>query len=467
MRTIFVYGTLLRGLERASALDSSKFLGPALIKARLFDLGSYPGIAEGNDDVIGEVYEVDEEVLGTLDAIEGYNEESPESSLYIRRPVTARKLSDGAEIDAETYFYTRSSGQIIKNIEYRAYRLEKENKGKQWVIAYGSNISTERINKRFANSGAPLAEVHMKGVLPEFQLVFNKDASSDSSVYANIRYLSDYAGCPAVAWELNAQQVAIIDGCEGVPTHYVKAGIPFRSDSGEEILATCYIAHPDRVVGGGEPRKNYVQLVSDGYEEMGFKVYAITHCSSLRPEHEDAYHPLLLSESKSHIPLSEAEMTDHLMDMYERYGTYAEVERQSGYPQSLIREYVRFARLPQELREAVRDTGLPRPLAIKIADAATTPAGYDLEKIKTLQAALPELDDDDRNKLLRRAKESPRVAVKDIVKKIGEPDPTHRITITLNGSDFKNVTDLAETRGESVQDFIINFLTDGLSREGY
>ncbi len=52
MKKIFVYGTLLKGLERNTALASSKCLGPALIKARLFDIGSYSGIAEGGEYVL-------------------------------------------------------------------------------------------------------------------------------------------------------------------------------------------------------------------------------------------------------------------------------------------------------------------------------------------------------------------------------------------------------------------------------
>ena len=271
MTKIFVYGTLLKGLERNTALTSSKYLGPAIIKARLFDLGSYPGIAEGHENVIGEIYEVNEGTLINLDAIEGYRESAPESSLYLRKPITARKLADGTSIDVETYFYSCPNEKTIGGMDYRAFRLAKESPKEQLVIAYGSNISTERINKRFAESGLEPAESYEQGVLPEYELVFNKKAYGNNSVYANVRFNASYKGCPVVAWRLNAGQVAAIDGYEGAPKHYLKVGLPFSPNVGESQLALCYIAHPDKVIDGGLVSESYRNLVRQGYIEMGWE----------------------------------------------------------------------------------------------------------------------------------------------------------------------------------------------------
>ena len=271
MKKIFVYGTLLKGLGRNTALASSKYVGPALIKARLFDLGSYPGIAEGDDDVVGEIYEVDEQTLNNLDAIEGYRESAPESSLYLRKPIVARKLADGADVDVETYFYSSPNEKTIKGRDYRAFRLEKESEKEQWVIAYGSNISTERINDRLKGSKLPLAQDYIKGVLPEYELVFNKKADGNDSVYANIRFEEGSQGCPAVAWKLTQEQVAVIDRCEGVNTgHYLKVGMSLKSDDGATRMAICYIAHPDKIVENGEVSESYLTLIRNGYDEMGW-----------------------------------------------------------------------------------------------------------------------------------------------------------------------------------------------------
>lgn len=71
---VFVYGTLRRGGVRAmpELFPGSKFVGGASVCGRLYDFGEYPGLLSGGagPPVVGEVYEVGEDVLKKLDDIE-------------------------------------------------------------------------------------------------------------------------------------------------------------------------------------------------------------------------------------------------------------------------------------------------------------------------------------------------------------------------------------------------------------
>jgi gamma-glutamylcyclotransferase (GGCT)/AIG2-like uncharacterized protein YtfP len=72
---VFVYGTLRRGGVRATdeIFPGAKFVGDAFVSGRLYDLGDFPGLLldeSGARRVVGEVYEVDDETLNKLDAIE-------------------------------------------------------------------------------------------------------------------------------------------------------------------------------------------------------------------------------------------------------------------------------------------------------------------------------------------------------------------------------------------------------------
>ena len=71
---VFVYGTLRRGGLRAmpDVFPGAKFVGGASVRGRLYDLGEYPCLLLGQSDsqVVGEVYEVDDETLDEMDAIE-------------------------------------------------------------------------------------------------------------------------------------------------------------------------------------------------------------------------------------------------------------------------------------------------------------------------------------------------------------------------------------------------------------
>jgi gamma-glutamylcyclotransferase (GGCT)/AIG2-like uncharacterized protein YtfP len=81
---VFVYGTLRRGGAGAMSLrfPGTKFVAEARVGGGLYDMGAYPGLLHGESDssVVGEVYEVDEEILRELDDFEA-------SSHYLRRRV--------------------------------------------------------------------------------------------------------------------------------------------------------------------------------------------------------------------------------------------------------------------------------------------------------------------------------------------------------------------------------------------
>lgn len=81
---VFVYGTLRGGgvREMPSIFPEAKFVGSASVGGSLYDFGPYPGLLlDGADtSVVGEVYEVGEEILKKLDDIE-------EPAHYTRRRV--------------------------------------------------------------------------------------------------------------------------------------------------------------------------------------------------------------------------------------------------------------------------------------------------------------------------------------------------------------------------------------------
>lgn len=104
---IFVYGTLKRGEERERCWPRKPGLVEwGTVRGRLYDLGPYPALTEGDDWVLGELWHVPpsdlETTLATLDAVECYGQDDVD--LYVRRIVTCRLLS-GEERAAFTYFY--------------------------------------------------------------------------------------------------------------------------------------------------------------------------------------------------------------------------------------------------------------------------------------------------------------------------------------------------------------------------
>ena len=266
LSSVFVYGTLLPGLERASALDGCLSFGPAIIEADLFDFGPYPGIRSGAGSVVGEVFRVNEATLAALDSIEGYQSDAPENSLFVRRQASVRSLGDAGESKVFTYFAQQDGGTLIPFGDYRRHRLEAESEN-QWVVSYGSNMGTKRLIRRVGE----LSEMD-PGEIPGYELVFNKKAGKDNTAYANIRHSPEGESCPAVAYKLSPVQIEVLDPYEGVKSgDYLRVGILFQSgNGGQPKFAQTYIAHPNKIVIDAPIRPDYLQHVVNGYQEYGF-----------------------------------------------------------------------------------------------------------------------------------------------------------------------------------------------------
>ncbi|MFN8541577.1 MAG: gamma-glutamylcyclotransferase family protein [Thermomicrobiales bacterium] len=107
----FVYGTLKRGQANYPLVAAAvRGVLPATIRGRLYDVGPFPALAEGDETVRGEVL-VDEpdgfpRLLTVLVSLEGSVPSDPAGSMYLRR-VVAAATDDGREVAAYAYFYNR------------------------------------------------------------------------------------------------------------------------------------------------------------------------------------------------------------------------------------------------------------------------------------------------------------------------------------------------------------------------
>lgn len=144
---LFVYGTLMStNRSNRAYLDDAEYLGKFTLDGyELYDLGSYPGIVEGNDKVKGELYAVSIDKLDDIDRYEG------EGFLYTRKMVQI--LGEGNEkLNAYTYVYNKPvTGSMKINYEnqpwYQGIAKAINNSNLLWYACYGSNINKERFMK--------------------------------------------------------------------------------------------------------------------------------------------------------------------------------------------------------------------------------------------------------------------------------------------------------------------------------
>lgn len=122
---LFVYGTLKRGYGNNRALRHATFLGEARLDGYcIYNLGAFPAIEPRNGCfVIGELYEVNEDILDVTDVIEGVDHRDPRSGMYRRELVTAEAFgstvfNDHELVETYVYVYNNHYGyarEIIEN----------------------------------------------------------------------------------------------------------------------------------------------------------------------------------------------------------------------------------------------------------------------------------------------------------------------------------------------------------------
>lgn len=272
---LFVYGTLLQGFGLHGRLEGARFLGPALIPGRLYDLGAFPGLlptaaTDHPDDsiVVGEIYAITDATLTTLDFTEGFDPASPTTSHYRRERVTATRLGDGAALPAWVYYYNQSvrSRARIRHGDFRRHTLERAD-GPKWLLNHGSNMSSERLHTRIGATPS----IHA-GTLPGFRLVFNKRPSHDDGAYANLTYMGDDSCAPFTAVPVTPNQLAQLDHFEGAPDHYLRTTLMVALDA-HSPPRPCfvYLAHPAMLIPETTPTEPYASHVRAGYREHGFE----------------------------------------------------------------------------------------------------------------------------------------------------------------------------------------------------
>ncbi len=127
---VFVYGTLLQGESRHDMLLPAVEVLEACRQARLFDLGSYPGMLpplRPTDVVHGQFVRVAglDGLLERLDLVEGFRQAGDPDNLFERRIVTV-EAGDGRSRQAWAWFYNHgvSDEQRVLCGDWRARRWD-------------------------------------------------------------------------------------------------------------------------------------------------------------------------------------------------------------------------------------------------------------------------------------------------------------------------------------------------------
>ncbi|UOE96253.1 gamma-glutamylcyclotransferase family protein [Alkalihalobacillus sp. LMS39] len=145
---LFVYGTLRKGEANHHFVQHANIRAEQCwTKGELYDTTfGYPVMKKGIEKIYGELYEVNDQQLESINGLEGYKEDG-KTNLYER--VSQTVYTDKGEFEALLYIAGESLSQCetkIKLGDWKVYQFEKEQNDFLY-LAYGSCLDDERFIK--------------------------------------------------------------------------------------------------------------------------------------------------------------------------------------------------------------------------------------------------------------------------------------------------------------------------------
>ena len=140
MDLIFVYGTLLQGIQSNVAQyfhTNASFLSEGLMAGELYDLGIYPGAVyqkDNSEKVYGHIFQLKNPttVLQVLDQYEGCPPERPQPTEYVRQLVPIFSKNKEKECWVYVYNFPTDKKEKIESGNYLTFL--KNNKRHQEFI---------------------------------------------------------------------------------------------------------------------------------------------------------------------------------------------------------------------------------------------------------------------------------------------------------------------------------------------
>ncbi|HLO11847.1 MAG TPA: gamma-glutamylcyclotransferase [Pseudoneobacillus sp.] len=167
---VFVYGTLRKNEKNDFLLKDANLISEqSWTFGELFDTGrGYPMMKPtANKKVYGEVYEVSEKELASLDQLENY-EVGSKNNLYER--VVQTIYTDRGEVQAFLYVSDRACVKEITSGDWKIYQFLNKKSEKIYYYAYGSCMDVERFHK--AGVGHFFEKVVGAGILYNYSMKY-------------------------------------------------------------------------------------------------------------------------------------------------------------------------------------------------------------------------------------------------------------------------------------------------------
>ena len=196
----------------------------------------------------------------------------------------------------------------------------------------------------------------------------------------------------------------------------------------------------------------------------------------VRPKPTDEYYAkaISLSENVTTNPMTLSDTISACEMLFKRFGSTKMVAESVGLSPKIVRKYVKFARLPQSLKDAYdrgelgKDPKKSLNVALKATDALTSDDNdVDEQKVVEFAKILAKKTGAEQRDLEKEAKNDPSKTVKEIEQKAAAPKNIMKLEIVMDPKVYGRLETYSENQKlEGPEDAASELITDGLKRAG-
>lgn len=154
---------------------------------------------------------------------------------------------------------------------------------------------------------------------------------------------------------------------------------------------------------------------------------------------------------------------------YNKYGTVKVVAQELGISEERVRKYIKYSRLPKELKEEVDQGNITMNIAIKAIDALSWDSGdrESTEKVIDLAKEMKKLSNAQINQTVKVGQADPSKNVKEIISR-AKTRTGKKITIHVLDEDYIRIDNYKQSENvDNVEEATYELAKEGLKATGY
>jgi len=221
------------------------------------------------------------------------------------------------------------------------------------------------------------------------------------------------------------------------------------------------------VILAGQRRFNAVSHLNEKYPEDGFdKIKAIV---IPEPESDQEKMALSLAENVTQLPMQNPEIVKAVTELYNTYHDYDIVQEKFGLTRYMIDKFVRLARLPQRLVDAINEGEIhsqPKAAenaALRAVDALNYTKGGEVEEELVVEMAKEYAKGEIEAEIL--TSEARKGGSVSEIKERATKKPKTKIEINMSSDIAEKLSTVANNSGDSPSAKATSYVLEGVNRD--